>query len=142
MVALTDDDLITIAFLDTGIEHRIAADGTYRVGGERRPPTSESEPGAQALSAPALERIRTALDDDGFFALPERVAGGAAPGAVMPGGKGPPKPRPVAIAARDRDGRTHVVHGEGDPRAAWSFGRLAHVYETLDREALGGWLRE
>ena len=60
----------------------------------------------------------------------------------MPGGKGPPKPRPVAIAARDRDGRTHVVHGEGDPRAAWSFGRLAHVYETLDREALGGWLRE
>ena len=80
MVALSDDDLITIAFLDTGIEHRIAADGTYRVGGERRPPTSESEPGAQALSAPALERIRAALDDDGFFALPSVCPAAPPPG--------------------------------------------------------------
>ena len=142
MVALSGGDLVTLTFLDTGLEYRIAADGTYSVGGERQPPVSESEPGAQALSAPALERIRAALDEDGFFALPERVPGGAAPGAVMPGGKGPPKARPVAIEARDRDGRAHVVHGEGDPGAAWSFGRLAHVYETLDREALGGWLRE
>jgi len=138
-----DDELVRLTFLDTGIAHRIAADGRYWVGDEQRPPVSEAEPGAQVLSAPALERIRTALEEDDFFGLPGRVAGGATePGAVLPGGMGAPRPRPVTLTARDRDGRAHTVAGEGDPRAAWTFGRLAHIYETLDSEALGGWMQE
>jgi hypothetical protein len=137
-----DGVLVEVAFPDSGIVYRVGEDGRYFVGGEQRPPVSESEPGAQQLSPEALARLRAALEDDGFFDLPDQVPAADTAGILLPSGRGRPSVRPVVISARAADGRVRSVAGEGDPRAAWSFGRLAHVYETLDREALGGWMNE
>jgi hypothetical protein len=139
---LPDGFLLALRFPDTGVEYRIAEDGRYLVNGEPKPPVNESEPGAQVLSPEALARLRGALDDDGFFDLPAEVPGGDVAGVVLHAGGGAPALRPVVLSARAADGSVHTVSGAGDPRAAFSFGRLAHVYETLDREALGGWMRE
>ena len=140
--ALADDLLLAISFPDSGVVYRIAQDGRYFVGDEQKPPVSEMEPGAQVLSEEALVRLRAALDEDGFFDMPEQVPPGDVEGVVLPGGGHEPRPRPVVIAARGPDGQMHTVAGAGDPRAPWTFGRLAHVWETVDREALGGWLNE
>jgi hypothetical protein len=132
----------------SGELYRVAGDGRFLVtppGGqeEQRPPRSKPERGRQTLSEQGLGRLRDALEQAGFFALPDHVpAGDCVPaGQLLPNSGRPVEPQPVLFAARRGD-ELKTVEGNGDFAAPCTFGPLEPVYRAFDVEALGDWMKE
>jgi len=131
---------------ETGQLERVMGDGRWLVqppGGtlEERRPESYYEPGRPLLGEDGgLRRIREVLASVGFFDLPARVPSPPVPpGALLLRGHGPPQPLAYAFSAYDAGGTLHVVEVAGDLRAPETFGALAPLVQSLDRELWGTW---
>jgi hypothetical protein len=140
--------LLELYLPGTGERYRIEEDGRYLVtppGGEeeQRPPLSRAERGRQTVSEAGLGRLRAALEQAGFFALPDRVpVNDCVPaGTVLRNSGREVSPQPVVFSA-GRDGAVKTVEGLGDFAAPCTLGALEPVYRALDAEALGDWMKE
>jgi hypothetical protein len=146
--ALPEGVLLQLYVPDTRELYRIADDGRFLVtppGGseQREQPRSKYEPGRQELSADGLARLRKALDEAGFFSLPERIETGdcVSDGVVIRNSGRKVLKRTVVFSARD-GGREATVAGKGDFGAPCTLAELEPVYRALDLEALGDWQNE
>jgi hypothetical protein len=146
--AVPDGVVVQLYLPGTGELYRVTEDGRFLVtppGGEeeQRPPLSRAERGRQTLSDAGIGRLRAALDEAGFFALPERIgANDCVPaGTVLRNSGRAVQPQPVVFSAR-RGGDVKSVEGLGDFGAPCTLGALEPVYRALDLEALGDWMKE
>jgi hypothetical protein len=140
---LPDDAVLQLYIPHTGELYRVDGEGRYFVGGRQQPPRSKYERGAQTVSHAGLDRLRRALDDAGFFALPGTVPANDCikPGTVLRNSGRKVTPLPFVVSARD-GAHVKTVTGHGDFAAPCTLGKLEPVYRALDYEALGDWLNE
>ena len=146
--ALPADVLLQLYVPDTGELYRVATDGRFLVtppGGQEaeKQPISKYDRGVQKVTPEGLERLRAALDEAGFFALPEQVKSGDClpEGAVLPNSGRKVARQPVVFSARE-DATEHTVAGSGDFAAPCTLAQLEPVYRALDLDALGDWRNE
>lgn len=146
--ALPDGVLLQLYVPDTRELYRIAEDGRFLVtppGGSERAeqPRSKYERGRQTLSQDGLGRLRKALDEAGFFSLPERIETGdcVSDGEVIRNSGRKVLRRTVVFSARD-GAREATVEGKGDFGAPCTLAELEPIYRALDLEALGDWQNE
>ena len=145
---IPDDVVVQLYMPSVGAVYRVAEDGRFLVtlpGHEeqQQSPRSKAEPGIQTLTTRGLGRLREALDESGFFSLPDQVAANdcVPEGAVLPNSGRAVRLQPIVFSARDGE-NVKTVEGEGDLAAPCTLGRLEPVYRALDLEALGDWMKE
>jgi hypothetical protein len=133
---------------DTGHLELFMEDGRWMVREpsgdlQQRAPQSYYEADSDRLSDDALRRIRAALDEVDFYALPARIDGNM-PGAdaMLTGGQGALQAQVYAFSAFDGAGAGHTVELEAEIRSLDTFGALQPLVESLDREAWGRWMNE
>jgi hypothetical protein len=138
--------LIELAVTETGERYRIADDGRYLVTGSdgvehEQPPMSKIDRGTRRLTSRALARLRDAISQVGFSALPDSIPGiESLPAGARPTGSGRFTPRTFVFTVNE--GAPKSVRVRADGRVAESFGTLAPLWQVLDEEALGGWRHE
>jgi hypothetical protein len=140
---LPEDAVLQLYIPHTGELYRVKSDGRYFVGEHQQQPRSKYERGATKVSHAGLERLKTALDGAGFFALPGSVPANdcIAPGTILRNSGRKVTPLPFVVSARD-GAQVKTVTGHGAFAAPCTLGPLEPVYRAFDTEALGDWMNE
>jgi hypothetical protein len=138
--ALPDDVLLQLYIPETSELYRVGEDGRYTVNEQPEKPRSKYTPGSEKVSPEGLDRLRDALEEAGFFALPEQIeTGDCMPdNAVIRNSGRKVIRRTVFVSARDGE-RSATVEGRGDFGAPCTLAQLEPIYRALDLEALGDW---